>query len=440
MIVPTKNFNETKYVFHCLLSEFLGYKYEIVSKAEIVNFILQFGQKEITIRNNYFAFDDLYTKERIPNSVQDDTIDIDSLVYPLVSLFGDSAVDIADQGIMINSDIIASTFFMLTRWEEYVSDKRDDHNRFPLEQSLACKLDFQHRPIVNEYVDILAALLKSIGYNKPRKERTYEIVPTHDIDSAYMFTSTISKIRSIGFSTIKKPSITETRLKLKSLAKNEDPYDTYNYLMDLADKAGVKSHFFFMSGGDSSYDANYSIEDSRVVDLIKYITRRKHSIGIHPSYESYNNPSIFYNELETLRSVCDSNIATGRQHYLRFSVPHTWQMWDQYDMTWDSTLGYSGTVGFRCGVCYSYPVYDIENRKQLALRERPLIVMDVSLVQHENLSVESSISKVKALQKQVMKHNGEFVFLWHNSSFGTDVWKDCTPVLKQLYRLPAKNN
>lgn len=49
-------------------------------------------------------------------------------------------------------------------------------------------------------------------------------------------------------------------------------------------------------------------------------------------------------------------------------------------MEWDSTLSYADKEGFRCGVCYSFSVFNFLQRKKLMLKERLLIVVEMSLV------------------------------------------------------------
>jgi 16S rRNA C1402 (ribose-2'-O) methylase RsmI len=92
-------------------------------------------------------------------------------------------------------------------------------------------------------------------------------------------------------------------------------------------------------------------------------------------------------------------------------------------MEWDSSLSYADREGFRCGVCYPYRVFNIITRKKLNLKERPLIVMEGSLTTYQNIIPQKMEEKIKFLMKKVQKYNGEFVFLWHNSSFNTSFWK-----------------
>ena len=77
----------------------------------------------------------------------------------------------------------------------------------------------------------------------------------------------------------------------------------------------------------------------------------------------------------------------GRQHYLRFAVPETWRHYASAGLSYDATLAHADQPGFRCGTCYDFPVYDLEQRCPLPLRERPLTVMELTLLDGEYLGL-----------------------------------------------------
>ena len=121
----------------------------------------------------------------------------------------------------------------------------------------------------------------------------------------------------------------------------KDPFDTFDFMMDLSERAGFKSNFNFMAGGKTKYDSHYSLQDSFIKRLMQKINRRGHVIGIHPSYDTYNDKKKWQREYEKLTSVSPQAIKTGRQHYLRFGIPMTWQIWEDHAMVYDNTLGYA---------------------------------------------------------------------------------------------------
>ena len=97
-------------------------------------------------------------------------------------------------------------------------------------------------------------------------------------------------------------------------------------------------------------------------------------------------------------------------------------------------MGYVETVGFRAGICLPYPVFDFLERRILKLQERPLIVMDVALRMYLKLNAEQALKEVRKLRERVKQHNGEFVILWHNSSFSTPEWSGFDDFLTSLFQ------
>lgn len=111
----------------------------------------------------------------------------------------------------------------------------------------------------------------------------------------------------------------------------------------------------------------------------------------------------------------------GRQHYLRWRCPDTWRLYESNGLIYDTTLTFADHIGFRCGVCYTYPVFDVVSRKALHLYEKPLIVMEGSGLDklYMGLTAEEMLQRCLRLKKICKKYHGEFVILWHNSSLTT---------------------
>jgi hypothetical protein len=103
----------------------------------------------------------------------------------------------------------------------------------------------------------------------------------------------------------------------------------------------------------------------------------------------------------------------------------------------DSTLGYPEAEGFRCGMCCDYPVFDLENNTMLALREQPLVVMDVTLALYRQYTPEQAAERIHALQQTVQQHRGDFTLLWHNSSWNTPFWEPWKPVFLNILQQNA---
>lgn len=435
--IPTVNVPEVEYVFHCLMTEFLGLQYDIVVSDVVCDFSITCNSKSLNITNVFFRddkLDQLCSVSNIPPHVSLIEVECEETIFPQVTIFGKPNLTIKEEGYIWENDIVAASFYMLTRWEEKVILDRDDHNRFPAKESLAYKYQFLNRPIVNEYVEIIYQILKSFGLDQERKNRQYTTVATHDVDRPYLWSSGLGKAKSMAASLLIRRDKEEIKLRARNISAGTDPFDTFDRLMDMSESIGEKAHFFFMAGGDTEFDNYYQLAEEVVINLIKKIKDRNHLIGIHPSYNTYSDSKMLLSEIDTLKDSIGTEVISSRQHYLRFDVSNTWNILEQSTVKWDSTLCYADAAGFRSGICYSYPVYDLNERKQLALLEKPLIVMDTTLLMYEKLETEQALNRVEKLQNEVNRYKGEFVFLWHNSSFNSQEWLEYGEVYKSMYR------
>ncbi|MFX0132668.1 MAG: polysaccharide deacetylase family protein [Candidatus Hodarchaeota archaeon] len=438
--IPHNFLPERIYIIDLFFNEFLGVNYRIIPK-NIRNYELSLqNSKKLIINDCFFSnygdhFE--YLKiENIPSKVKylKNTFLVEDNI-PVI--FGTDEMIISTKEIKCGIDIFASSFFMLSRWEEYVDKTRDAHNRFPVHASLAYKNAFLDRPIVNEYLEMLWNMLINLGYEGNRKTRSFKFIITHDIDLPLMWISPKLFIRNFAADLIKRHTILGAAKTMRSyiLSKvglENDPFDTFDLLMDLSEDNGAQSNFNLMSEGNSIYKKNYTLDDIFIRKLIKKILKRGHKIGFHPSYETYNNRELWSIEYKKLSSIIPEEIKTGRQHFLRFEVPITWQIWNDNRMTYDSTLNYPEKEGFRCGICYEYSIFNILSRKKLELKESPLIIMDQNFIAYQIVTSDVMLQKLQILMSKIKKYKGNFVILWHNSSFNVNPWIEYHKVYKRI--------
>ncbi|MEM2097708.1 MAG: polysaccharide deacetylase family protein [Methanothrix sp.] len=349
-------------------------------------------------------------------------------------LAGGRWIEQTSRSIYLGLDVFGSAFFMLTRYEEIVRPQLDMHKRFPANASLAYQEGFLERPIVDEYVEILWACMKHLWPRLKRKQRTYQVFLTHDVDSPLSVVDkpwTLIIMSFIGDLVKRKnSSLAARRIRTKfSGNPNIDPHNTFEFIMNASELYGFKSAFYFKGGISSKkFDENYNLEMPWIQGLMQRIHIRGHEIGLHGSYETYRDPIKLRSEFESLlKAVEGLNIAQkkwgGRQHYLRWENPTTWQIWEDAGLDYDSTLGFADHVGFRCGTCHEFPVFNLRTRKRLRLRERPLIAMDTTLLYYMALKPAEILEKIKYLSNICRRYDGCFTILWHNTSLMSEEQK-----------------
>ncbi len=422
IFIPENFSNEARYVCHVLFYEILGIDTNIIVSGT-KDFRIVVEDKVLIFKNSFFNdFDNniAYLKSaNLPKSV----IYARNIFTPdndIPVLYGDSEIKIEKNKIYCGIDIFASSFLLLTRWEEYVCSEKDKHSRFPAKLSTVRKFDLTYRPVVNEYAEMLWNMLEYLNINIKRKQNNYSLKITHDIDFFHKYYDTKRFLRTLGGDIIKRKNpflLFKTSYEYGLTKKNikNDPYNTFDTLMDISERYGLVSTFFFMAADTFRNDITYKISDKKVVDTIKHIIDRGHRAELHGSYDSYNNELLFKKELLAMKKV-NKDTKECRQHFLRFNNPFTWQMYENNNISVCNNCGFEDDIGFRTGICHSYPAFNIITRKQLRLRISPLMIMDSVFIYNKDIEKEKFIDSCKSVIEKTKKHNGDMQILWHNNS------------------------
>jgi hypothetical protein len=337
-------------------------------------------------------------------------------------------------------DIVASSFFMVSRYEEVILKDRDEYNRFPVIASLAYRENFLDKPIVNEYIGLLWGWIDSFNLRFKQKKlwdnNDFAVCLTHDIDEIkrYKFYPPLGIIfRLIRQRKFKKIIIILfDYLKTKAYLKEDAYHNTFDYIINLEKRHNFNSSFYFMADGKE-----YSLSDLFLRKIILRLKKHNFEVGIHPGFDAFSNYEILKDEKRKLEEILGDKIIGGRQHYLKWEIPESWKAWENAGLEYDTTLGFSGCEGFRCGICHPFKPFDVRNNKVINIWEMPLIVMDGTLFNHE-LPLREKEQKLINLLSVIEKHKGVFVFLWHNSYMTELFTPECKIFFENFYTLIAK--
>lgn len=342
-------------------------------------------------------------------------------------IFGTDTINISHDKIELGLDIFGSCFLMLSRWEEYVKSNRDTHDRFPASASLAYQEGFIERPIVDEYVEILWCCIHHLWPELERKEHHFKQYVSCDVDFLRLnHRNPLQLVKNMAGAIILRRDFVGAWSRLAHFLRGVNSSDTFDFMMDVCEANKLKQAYYFIAREHKqAIDGDYNILDKRVVALIKKIRDRGHEIGLHPSYFTYLDRDKSLEEVQLLSQAIEqasgkaNEIKGGRQHYLRWNTPTTASNWEAMGMQYDSTLGYAGHIGFRCGTCREYPFYNLDTQSEMKLKIRPLLVMDATILteQYMGLTDEEAFARVKHLKEICRAYKGNFSLLWHNTFF-----------------------
>lgn len=436
--------NEQVYALDVLLSEFLGLNFEVETYDGDFIEITRSGNYGGSSHSAKLTLDASFFYKANQNWLEhkfmpflplptwtpgDDGIKANLVLPNIPILYGSPGLVNNNNHIHLNLDIFGSAFFMLSRYEEVITKDRDEHGRFPAYLSHAYKNNYLNRPIIDEYVEILWACLSQLWPDLKRKHYQSKTFITCDVDQPYDCTvETFSKlIKVCAGDLIKRRSLTEMLKRINCYLFNKlgiykfDRNYTFDFYMDICEQAGLKAAFYFLPSSKEPTNGCYEIKDKKIINLIKKIDARGHEIGIHGSYQTYQDKEKILQQKiiveETLKKVgIKQKIRGNRQHYLRWDSAVTPDYLDAADFEYDTSGSYADHVGFRYGTCKKFSMWGWQNKKKLNLKQQPLIVMECSVTNHMGLEYTHDAFKVmQDLKQKCQLFRGTFALLWHNS-------------------------
>lgn len=311
-------------------------------------------------------------------------------------------------------DLFAATFYLISRYEEYLLFDPDKHCRFTSDQSLAFKGGFLEDPIVDQWAFKMAGTIKLKFPSFEIAERKFDFLPTIDIDNAYAyqhkgfsraFLGTFKSLLSLRFRDFK------CRIGVY-LHLRPDPFDVYSNVFPIL-KDWPNTIWFALVGKYGRYDKNISIRNSAMRTLLIKIGQ-EFRVGIHPSYQSSTNFDKVRFEISEIVNVLDRDVSLSRQHYLRIFLPTTYRNLVALGIKEDYSMGYSKLSGFRAGTCTPFPFYDLNEETVIDLKIVPFQTMDFTLCRQMKLTPLQAVDHIMGLVSKVKAVNGTFVSIWHN--------------------------
>jgi len=320
-------------------------------------------------------------------------------------------------------DIFAAIFYLLSRYEEYLPHEKDMYGRFAHENSISFKEGFLNKPVINIWLTDFSSSLKKIFPALTFKTKTFNFLPTYDIDIAYSFKHK-GFIRNLG-GFIKSPSL-ERLAVLAGLKK--DPFDSFDFMDKLHTEFNLNPvYFFLVATSGSLYDKNISPYSNAMWQLIKRHAKKYRS-GLHPSWRSNNNFSILLKEKKILETAGKMEVNISRQHYIKMSMPQTYQELIKAGIEADYSMGYGSINGFRASVASTFYWYDLTTEKTTSLQLYPFCYMDANSFYEQDLDAGQALEELQYYLNECKKVNGFFISIFHNNFLGTDKqftgWKE----------------
>nr|WP_298791497.1 polysaccharide deacetylase family protein [uncultured Allomuricauda sp.] len=316
-------------------------------------------------------------------------------------------------------DIFSASFFLLSRYEEYLPHVKDSVGRFPAKESIAYQNGFLQQPVIDMWAQRLLLALKERFPDIQTKKRTYSFTSIINVTTSHCY-ALRGFTRSLGGFLLDLG-----KFKLKSMVKRfsvflgikKDPYDNFYELIEIHKKFPIKTMFFFQLAKYSAHDKNVSANNNKFRYLIKSVADYS-EVSLSTSFLSSTDKKVLKEEKRTLADLINRPVTFSRLRYNRVNVPSTYRNLIETEFTDDFSMGYTHEIGFRAGTCTPFYFYDINMEVRQPLKVHPFAIHDYALVNYERKDEIFEI--MDQVYRQVKQVKGDLIAVFSNELLGSE--------------------
>lgn len=326
-----------------------------------------------------------------------------------------------EEKFLCNYDVIAICFFYLSQYHEYKPNKDSTHLRTEFKESIFNGILSIDQPIITLLVNNLFknSIYRDSLYFNNLYNSNFQIAITHDVDF-------IPLNRWHGFLRAFKNIIIEVVLRKKILSsiamfirlvwrfiRFRPILDNIITLSHKEMALNLRSCFLFVPNGKHRKDPTYTLDDTKVKEIFKWLINNDFEIGAHYSYASGANLGQIKSECSLLSDLVGS-VTTGRQHYLNLQLPSFYSELQQTNINCDMSIAYTPVIGYRTGFDRPHRSWDFYNWMPSSVINLPLLYFDTTFSDMPDSVVAECINKFLAQNSNL---GSTVSLLWHDSQF-----------------------
>jgi hypothetical protein len=155
------------------------------------------------------------------------------------------------------------------------------------------------------------------------------------------------------------------------------------------------------------------LKDARFGEIVSGI-RKSHACGLHPSYDCRDVKTL-QNEAERYKNVCGEKPDAARFHFIRLSLPNSYQVLIDAGIFADHSMGFPDHPGFRAGTSRTFRFYDLTRELVTHLKIHPFCLMDATFEYYLPKLGEVAVNqKITQISSRVESAGGRLSWIFHN--------------------------
>lgn len=311
-------------------------------------------------------------------------------------------------------DIFAASFFLLSRYEEYLPHVKDEYGEFPANASLAYQNDFLHLPIIDIWLSQFNNLLRE-------KFDTVEVIEHQSRFNLIIAVEKAFKFRKIGISRsivgfladVFQFKIRDLFSRIKTWFKpDSDPYDVYDDLIELKNRLNINMLFMFQLGDYSIHTKNINYRKRLYKKLIKSMGDYC-EIGLLASHEGIEDIDNLNKEIRRFENISNLELESILIKDRKLNFPEFYVNLEKTIIQKDYSMGYARHIGFRAGTCSSFLFYDLNLEQASPVLISPYFLSSKVLDNTNNKQIEKILSELDP-------YNLSLNLLFNNSDFADE--------------------
>lgn len=332
-------------------------------------------------------------------------------------------------------DIFASSFYMITRYEEYLPHVKDEMGRFMASESLAYKEGFLQQPIVDIWTYLFKEKLLEVFPEMEFPKKKIEIHPIIEAAQPYaykqkgLFRTLVGYVNSLFRGEFRKiVARTQAIVGFK-----RDPLDTFKWIVNIANRSNFDLTIFFLLGDSLSFDESMNTHRQKFKMLIKYVSDYK-EVGLIFSYSSLSDYELLKSEKRRMQEITNRSLVSSMNSEFLVNLPDIYRHLVELQVTKDFTMVFRNTIGFRAGTCTPFLFYDLDYEVKTPLVIHPSALTSSAFQQKYASDIEKTINNTLQAIEEV---NGTFTMIFSNKDFTSSesnkVWRSVFSEKLQQY-------
>ena len=324
-------------------------------------------------------------------------------------------------------DVFAASFYLMSRYEEFLPHVKNELGAFLAYQSLASKNSFLEMPLI----DLWAVRLKDklheffpelphVSWEKPKFQPIISVVNPYQYQKKSLLiiiADTLTALWRFDFF-----AIIEQYLVLLGLKK--DPYNNFEELEALFKEFNTSPLYFFLFAKNTFYDRGVSISNFSFRKLIKN-TADLNQVSLLASYSSQEESKSLNRERDQLKKLIIKKIDSVRFNYGLLSASSGYYNLLEHEIQKDYSMGYTEEIGYRASTAVPFYFYDLNNDLQTSLKIHPVVAEESGLRRFSDRKAFKRLEELyKNLPTRSAFHGVSFSNAVLNSGAMKNNWRD----------------